>query len=141
MGDGWGEKREERKRDLDVGQGRRRGVSALGTTLKKKASMPIAASTSRLEALRRLASTPPRDLPRAGTASGERPLQSLAAELRASGAASDSTGAVGAGFGRGDDADVAALGTVFDAAVDAGLGCLVLDYVAEVCEDPLLTSR
>ena len=103
--------------------------------------MPIATSPSRLEALRRLASTPPRDLPRAGAASGKRPLQSLAAELRASGAASNSTGAVGAGFGRGDDADVAALGTVFDAAVDAGLGCLVLDYVAEVCEDPLLTSR
>lgn len=103
--------------------------------------MPIASSSKRLEALRRLASIPPRDLPRAGAASGERPLQSLAAELRASGAVSDSTGAVGAGFGRGDAADVAALGTVFDAAVDAGLGCLVLDYVAEVCEDPLLTSR
>ena len=118
-------------------------VSFPGTNSnKKKQRLPMAASsTSRLEALRRLASTPPRDLPRAGAASGERPLQSLAAELRASGAASDSTGAVGAGFGRGDDADVAALGTVFDAAVDAGLGCLVLDYVAEVCEDPLLTSR
>ena len=105
--------------------------------------MPIASSPAsrRLEALRRLASTPPRDLPRAGAASGQRPLQSLAAELRASGAASDSTGAVGVGFGRGDDADVAALGMVFDAAVDAGLGCLVIDYVAEVCEDPLLTSR
>ena len=120
---------------------RSRSLSPL-TQKKKKASMPIASSSAnRLEALRRLASTPPRDLPRAGAASGERPLQSLAAELRASGAASDSTGAVGAGFGRGDDADVAALGTVFDAAVDAGLGCLVLDYVAEVCEDPLLTSR
>ena len=105
--------------------------------------MPIASSSSkrRLEALRRLASTAPRDLPRAGAASGQRPLQSLAAELLASGAASESQGAVGAGFGRGDDADVAALGTIFDAAVDTGLGCVVLDYVAEVCEDPLLTSR
>lgn len=103
--------------------------------------MPPAAPISKHEALRRLASTPPRDLPRAGAASGERPLKSLAADLRASGAASDATGAVGAGFGRGDDADVAALGTIFDAALDAGLGCLVLDYVAEVCEDPLLTSR
>lgn len=137
MGGGRGSEEEE-----EVKRERESDVDVFNHNSKKNQSMPIAPSSSnKQEALRRLASTPPRDLPRAGAASGERPLQSLAAELRSSGAASDSKGAVGAGFGRGDDADVSALGTVFDAAVDAGLGCFVLDYVAEVCEDPLLTSR
>ena len=87
-------------------------------------------------ALAALAATPCRDLPRVGS-TGARPVRALAARLAAAGLAN-------AGGGAGDadgDADVAALHAVFDAALTGGLGCYILDYVVEVCGDPLMTSR
>ena len=80
--------------------------------------------------LTRLAATPPRSLA-APDAAGVRPLRRLADELAAAGLAPRAP--------PGDD--VAALGALFDGAVGAGLGCVVLDYVVEVCGDRLLTSR
>lgn len=78
----------------------------------------------------RLVAAPPRSLPRAD-ASGVRPLRLLADALADAGLAPRAQA--------GDD--VAALGALFDGALAAGLGCVVLDYVVEVCGDPLMTSR
>ena len=88
-------------------------------------------------ALAALAATPCRDLARAAGVS--RPVRALAARLASAGlAGAADAGSAAAG---GDDADVAALHAVFDAALAGGLGCYVLDYVVEVCGDPLMTSR
>jgi hypothetical protein len=84
-------------------------------------------------ALAALAATPCRDLPRAGP-SGTRPVQALAARLAAAGLSEWADNADNA-------ADVAALHAVFDGALAGGLACYVLDYVVEVCGDPLMTSR
>ena len=76
-----------------------------------------------------LTTTPPRDLLRLDA--GIRTLRRLADDLAAA--------RVVARVPAGDD--VAALGALFDAALASGLACIVLDYVAEVCGDPLVTSR
>ena len=89
-------------------------------------------------ALAVLAATPTRDLPRAAAPSGARPVRALATRLTDAGLAR------WAGDGGGADAasaDVAALHAVFDGALAGGLACYVLDYVVEVCGDPLMTSR
>jgi hypothetical protein len=84
-------------------------------------------------ALAALVATNPRDIPRApATPSGTRPVRALAARLAAAGLVSPPTPV---------DDDVAALHAVFDAALAGGVGCVVLDYVMEVCGDPLMTSR
>lgn len=77
-----------------------------------------------------LTTTAPRDLLRLD-AGGTRTLRTLADELAAAGLAPRAPA--------GDD--VAALAALFDAALGAGLACVVLDYVAEVCGDPTVTSK
>lgn len=86
-------------------------------------------------ALAALAAVHPRDIPRTTGTASARPVRSLAAKLAAAGLVAKPAD------GGGDDDDVACLHAVFDAALAGGLGCVVLDYVMEVCGDPLMTSR
>ena len=79
--------------------------------------------------LSRLAATPATELPRVA-ADGVRPVHTLYLE--------------GLGVGLTDTAardDVECLYRVFDIALAHGLGCVVLDYILEVCSDPAQTSR
>ena len=59
MGDGWGEKREERKRDLDAGQGLRRGPFTRHNSKKKKKKKHRCQSPLHQVASRPCAASPP----------------------------------------------------------------------------------
>ena len=79
--------------------------------------------------LGKLAAIPATALPRLA-ADGVRPIQALYEEsLRARLISIDARD------------DVERLYLLFDLALAQGLGCLVLDYVTEVCSDPFCTSR
>ena len=82
------------------------------------------------EVLQRLASAAPRDLVRTGP-SGRTLLHDILLECRAAGVTAAPAG----------DNDVALLHALFDVALSNGLGCLVYDYVVEVCSDRYCTSR
>jgi hypothetical protein len=84
-----------------------------------------------LDALTALASTPPRQYLQRSEASESSTLQHLYNQCVEAGLLPASAAAID---------DITRLHSLFDVALDHGMGSLVLDHVVDVCADRLLTS-